>query len=206
MRASTLPAYGAGCGQLFFTTREAYAVAGGHAAIRGSLHDGIMLPRAYRRAGLMTDLFDATPLAACRMYRGAGEVWRGLAKNATEGMAAPRAIVPWTVLLLAGQVLPFALLVAVIVSGTRGPAATWTAGACSVAVVASYLVRLAAARRFGQSLLGAALHPVGVAVLLAVQWYALVRHLAGRAPSWRGRSYRPETRPAKSAAPGAGPA
>ena len=44
------------------------------------------------------------------MYRGASEVWRGLAKNATEGIATPGMIVPATVLLLGGQVLPFGLL------------------------------------------------------------------------------------------------
>jgi hypothetical protein len=41
------------------------------------------------------------------MYRSAGEVWSGLAKNATEGLATPGRIVPVTVLLLLGQVVPF---------------------------------------------------------------------------------------------------
>ena len=96
MRRSRHPAYGAGCGQLFLARREAYETAGGHAAIRATLHDGVKLPRAFRAAGLRTDLFDATDVASCRMYRNAGEVWRGLAKNATEGLAAPGKIVPAT--------------------------------------------------------------------------------------------------------------
>ncbi|MCC2662365.1 MAG: glycosyl transferase, group 2 family protein, partial [Geminicoccaceae bacterium] len=100
MRRSLQPALGAGCGQLICVRREAYERAGGHAAIRASLHDGLMLPRAFRRAGIMTDLFDATELASCRMYRGLAEVWRGFAKNATEGMARPAALPVWTVLLL----------------------------------------------------------------------------------------------------------
>lgn len=45
------------------------------------------------------------------MYRNAGEVWRWLGKNATEGLAAPGKIVPVTVLLLAGQVMPPVFLV-----------------------------------------------------------------------------------------------
>lgn len=63
MRASVDPAYGAGCGRLFAARRDAYETSGGHAALRGSRHDGMTLPRAFRRAGFSTDLFDATDLA-----------------------------------------------------------------------------------------------------------------------------------------------
>ena len=73
MRASTDPAYGAGCGQLFAARRDAYQASTGHAALRDSRHDGVKLPRAFRRAGFATDLFDATDLSTCRMYRNAGE-------------------------------------------------------------------------------------------------------------------------------------
>ena len=38
--------------------------------ISASLHDGVKLPRIFRRAGFFTDLFDATEIATCRMYRG----------------------------------------------------------------------------------------------------------------------------------------
>ena len=89
---------------------SAYDRSGGHAAIRATLHDGIKLPRAFRAPGFKTDLFDATDLAACRMYRTAGEVWLGLAKNAGEALAAPAMIVPMTPILLGGQVLPVILL------------------------------------------------------------------------------------------------
>jgi cellulose synthase/poly-beta-1,6-N-acetylglucosamine synthase-like glycosyltransferase len=178
MRRRRDASFGAGCGQLFVARRDAYAKAGGHAAIRASLHDGVKLPRAFRLAGLKTDLFDATDLATCRMYRSAGEVWRGLAKNATEGMASPGGILPWTILLGGGHVLPFVLLALGI-----EPAVAATACGFSLAP------RLAAAARFRQSFLGAVLHPIGVAVLLSIQWTAFLGRLAGRRPSWKGRSY-----------------
>ena len=89
MQRSGSTGLGAGCGQLFIARADAYAAAGGHAAIRASLHDGLMLPRAFRRAGFMTGLFDATSCATCRMYSNAAQVWEGLTKNATEGMAKP---------------------------------------------------------------------------------------------------------------------
>lgn len=178
MRRRPEPSFGAGCGQLFVAKRDAYLKAGGHAAIRASLHDGVKLPRAFRAAGSRTDLFDATDLATCRMYRSAGEVWRGLAKNATEGMASPGGIVPWTVLLAGGHVLPFVLL-------ALGIAPAVSAGACAL----SLAPRVAAAIRFRQSLLGAVMHPIGVVVLLSIQWTAFLGRLAGRRPSWKGRSY-----------------
>jgi Glycosyl transferase family 2 len=185
MRRSRHPAYGAGCGQLFLARREAYERAGGHTAIRGSLHDGVALPRAFRQAGLATDLFDATEVASCRMYRNAGEVWRGLGKNSTEGLGAPGTIVPVTLLLLAGQVMPSILLVLalcrivpaiVLIPAAIGSAAAW-------------LPRLAAVRRFRQPLDGALLHPLGIVVFLIVQWAALGRKLLGRPASWKGRFY-----------------
>jgi hypothetical protein len=183
MRLSRHPAFGAGCGQLFATRRDAYESVGGHAAIRSSLHDGIKLPRAYRRAGQMTGLCDATDLAVCRMYRCGRELWYGLAKNAREGLAHPKAIVPWTLILLGGQVLPYGLL-----AGTAWlePLPVALAG---LAAGSAYAMRLDMTWRFRQSWVGALLHPACVLVLLAIQWYATVRALAGRPVGWKGRCH-----------------
>lgn len=191
MRRSRHPAYGAGCGQLFFARREDYERAGGHAAIRASLHDGVQLPRAFRRAGLATDLFDATDVASCRMYRDAGEVWRGLGKNAVEGIASPGKLPPITLLLLAGQVLPPVLLLLAL-AGALPATVLWAAVPGTLAV---YLPRLVAAQRFCQPLDGALLHPVSILVFLAIQWQALGRHLLGRPAAWKGRSYGPAPAP-----------
>lgn len=185
MRQSRHPAYGSGCGQLFMARRAAYEKAGGHAAIQSSLHDGLTLPRAFRAAGFCTDLCDATTVATCRMYRSAREVWHGLAKNATEGMAAPRLIVPATVLLLGGQVLPVVLCGIGVASGLSPLA--W--GFAILGLLAAYAPRLQALRRFEQAWLGAVLHPLGVLVLLAIQWYAWGRVWRGRPATWKGRFY-----------------
>ena len=191
MRRSRDPAFAAGCGQLFVTRREAYDRAGGHSAIRGTLHDGLKLPRAYRLAGLKTDLSDATDLAVCRMYRSAGAVWNGLAKNAGEALAAPRLILPMTLLLLAGQVLPVVLVTAGLAQ-VLGPFEPFGWICALVALSASYYSRWAPAIRFRQSRIGALMHPMGVLVFLAIQWYAFARTLAGRPSAWKGRLYRTE--------------
>jgi glycosyltransferase involved in cell wall biosynthesis len=191
MRRTRHPAYGAGCGQLFLARREGYERAGGHTAIRTSLHDGIMLPRAFRRAGLTTDLFDATDVASCRMYRSAAEVWRGLSKNATEGLASPGKIVFFTALFLLGSVLPPVLLLLALASVLPEPALVPAA----VGTLAVYLPRLAAMRRFRQPLDGALLHPFAILVFLAIQWTALGRKLLGLPAGWKGRTYSPSPAP-----------
>ena len=171
---------GAGCGQLFIARREAYCAAGGHAAIRASLHDGLMLPRAFRKAGYLTLLFDANNFARCRMYTSLAPLWEGLCKNATEGMAKPAALPFWTILLAGGQVVPALLVVF---------APTWPAW---LALTAGIGTRLILAGRFQQPLSSALLQPVGLTGLLIVQWFSLIRALWGGRPTWRGRSYLPQ--------------
>ena len=190
-RIDPSPGLAAGCGQLFVTRRDAYARAGGHAAIRSSLHDGIKLPRAYRRAGLATDIFDASDIASCRMYARSVDVWKGLAKNATEGIGAPATIVPFTILLAGGQILPFALLAVGLAAGFVGWPA-WAAPAAVAAAALAYLPRVLAAVRFGQSATSVLVHPLGVAVLLAIQWASLVRRCLGLKTAWRGRTLDPQ--------------
>ena len=159
-----------------------------------------MLPRLFRRAGLRTDLFDATDLAVCRMYRGARQVWRGLAKNAHEGLAAPTALLPWTLVLGLGQVLPVPLLALLALGrwAQTGPAAASPPRArlrsarCSSPPspsAASSLPRLDTARRFAEPRSSALLHPLGVTLLLAIQWHAFLRRLLGAPARWKGRHY-----------------
>jgi glycosyltransferase involved in cell wall biosynthesis len=180
MRHFRWAAFGAGCGQWFMTTRSAYERVGGHGAVLASLHDGIMLPRAYRRAGFFTDLCDATLLATCRMYRSGWAVWFGLAKNAREGMAATGQIGFWSVVLLCGQVFPVLILAA---------RASSDLPLITAAVFMGILPRALAALRFRQSWLGVLLHPVAIGVLLALQWYALLLDVVGKPVGWKGRGH-----------------
>jgi hypothetical protein len=199
MRASTKVGYAAGCGQFFLANREAYFASEGHAAIRETRHDGLRLPQVFRRHGFRTDIVDLTECAEVRMYDSASAVWMGLAKNATEGLGAPARIVPLTIVLLLGQVLPliaatlwlaFCLSNQLIGVTFDDPLmAAIVSVLLALAVVASYLPRLLAVRRFKQPLLSALLHPVGVLLLLIVQWYALTKQFLGRPVAWRARAY-----------------
>ena len=190
-RQENSPGMAAGCGQLFITRRSDYARAGGHEAIRASLHDGVKLPRAYRRAGLRTDIFDATDIASCRMYERDADVWRGLSKNASEGIGSPATIVPFTILLAGGQILPVVLTAWGLATGWQGWP-RWTIPVAGVAAVLAFVPRLLDAVRFRQSLASALVHPLGVAMFLVIQWTALVRKLMGLKTSWRGRALAPQ--------------
>jgi hypothetical protein len=183
MRRSGNEAFAAGCGQLFVARREAYEKAGGHAAIRTTFHDGLQLPRAFRRSGFRTDLFDATRVATCRMYFSAREVIQGMAKNAHEGMAGRRAIWIWSTLLLGGFLLPPILLLAGM--GESHGTLWWRVAVAATLI--GLVTRLVLALRFRQSWLGALLHPIGVAILIAIQWYSWFLRRAGRGIAWKNR-------------------
>lgn len=179
-RHTRYAAFASGCGQLMMVRADDYRAVGGHGSIRESLHDGIRLPRLFRGHGRLTDVFDATDIAECRMYANARAVWLGLAKNATEGMAAPVTIFVFTALLAGGQLLPWALAA---VGGWNETIA--------LAAVLNYWPRILGAGRFRQSWLGVILHPIGILGLLAIQWYARVRAWTGRPAVWKTRSYAP---------------
>jgi hypothetical protein len=185
MRRTLEPSLGAGCGQIFIAEGDAYWKAGGHQAIRESRHDGLALPRAFRRAGLRTDLWDATQVASCRMYRNRHEVICGLLKNATEGLAAPRLIAPFTALLLLGQVMPWPLLIYTwLIDAPMGVRVLAAAAATS-----SLIPRVAAVRRFRQPLGPALLHCFGISILLGIEWLAFFRAVFRVPATWKGRSY-----------------
>jgi glycosyltransferase involved in cell wall biosynthesis len=186
MRNTTDPAFAAGCGQFILVCREDYFACGGHAEIKTTMHDGLLLPKLLRQHGYRTDLADLTDLATCRMYRNTRQVWQGLAKNATEGLAAPVRILPISVLLILGQIVPFLLAAWLWMVGGSSVAETVYV---LVAISGAWLPRFMAAYRFRQDWRGAWLHPFGVGTLLVVQWYALSRKVRGGTVRWKERSY-----------------
>lgn len=179
MRRNRMPALGAACGQMVAVKKEDYIRVGGHSAVRHRLHDATALAAHFRKEGHLTDLFDATPLADCRMYNNAAEVFSGFAKNATEGMAKPSILPLWTLLLLGANVLPWLVLG---LDGRASPLACW-------AVVFNILTYFLLGSRFQQSPDGILTRPLGVVCFLLVQWGALVGKWLGKKSEWKGRAY-----------------
>jgi hypothetical protein len=184
MRLSLQPGLAAGCGQLMLARREVYFEVDGHRAIQGSRHDGLKLPRAFREKGFLTDIFDATDIARCRMYHNRQEVVQGLLKNATEGIANPKLIGIFSVLLSGAAVLPFLFFIAALFL----KAAMTTKILLAMATFLSFVPRWLAAKQFKQSRIGVWLHPISVAWFLLLQWQALFLAIVGRRVTWRGRN------------------
>jgi glycosyltransferase involved in cell wall biosynthesis len=177
------PMFATACGQLIAVELKAYRDIGGHERIKHSVHDGVMLPRHFRAAGYRTDLVDITGISATRMYENGPQVFNGLMKNAHEGMATPVGLPVWTTLLLGGHVLPPAIALWAWASGIMGN----TLHLAIAAAVLPWLMRFIMAARFRLSWLGALLHPVGVAVLVGLQWVAFIRRRAGHTVRWKDR-------------------
>lgn len=190
MRKSKLPALGAGCGQMFLAGRDAYFACGGHSSIPASRHDGVKLPRAFRTAGLRTDLFDASDIAQVRMYRGFFEVTRGLLKNATEGMANSQLIAVFSVLLIGGSVLPIVSTVHALFYSwpLMDSARYWSTLLLGLATCVSFFPRYLIARRWHLSMMAVVLHPISVLYFVGLQWWAFCSAKLGAKPvRWRGR-------------------
>jgi hypothetical protein len=184
MRATTSPAASGACGQFILARRDAWLASGGHAAFRASMHDGIKMPRAFRRAGFRTDLFDGTDLVQCRMYRGFGQVWRGFAKNAYEGLGSPVLLLFVTLLHGCAVLLPWLTLALGLAGVAMAPWVPWVA---ALTIVAGFAQRIVLARRFAHAWASVALHPVGILMLTVIQWHSLWLHLTGRR-AWKGRT------------------
>ncbi|MFG0307238.1 MAG: glycosyltransferase family 2 protein [Phycisphaerales bacterium JB040] len=185
MRSTLEPATSAACGQFVLARADAYHASGGHARCRDSMHDGIRLPRLFRRAGFRTDLFDGTSLASVRMYRGPRETWNGFVKNTYEALGSPVLLAVFTVVHLLAQVAPWAILAHGVANAD--PAAAALAGACVLVHLAH---RTTLARRFRHPLLLVPLHPMAILALTANQWHSYALTLTGRRV-WRGRPFTP---------------
>ncbi len=191
MRATLDPAASAACGQFILVSRTAYRASGGHEGFRDSMHDGVKFPRAVRRAGLRTDLYDGTESVSCHMYRGFSQTWRGFAKNAFEGLGSLGLLIFITVWHVLGHLLPWVVITAAVAQMlTQSDASRerpQTALILALLAVASGLLyRVLLAARFRQSWLNVPLHPISIAMLTAVQWWSLWLDRTGRR-GWKGR-------------------
>jgi glycosyltransferase involved in cell wall biosynthesis len=164
-------------------------------AVREELVDDVALVRAAKQAGVRVLFVDGAALASCRMYRSAGEVWRGFSKNLYEGLGASAALLGWVVVVHLGVfVAPFvvsALALAAIPSLVTIPAEV--ALAAHIGVVVNVLLRVTLAIRFGHSWAGVLAHPLAILVLVAIALNSLRWWRMGRI-AWAGRTYAPRGR------------
>jgi len=175
---------GAANGQFLLFRRQAYEKIGGHASVSGHLVEDIALARKMRATGFRVLNRDGTnpnrpgALVRCRMYDNFRDLWDGFTKNlypAFDGRL--------------GAFVFFQLFQAVVFLGPFVLLPFFPADPIlwiEVAVILS--LRLAMAHRFRQSWLGALLHPLGQALVLAIAGNSWLQTIRRRLP-WRGRHY-----------------
>ncbi|PVZ08259.1 glycosyltransferase [Actinomycetospora cinnamomea] len=179
---SPRPSLSAANGQVLAVDATAYRAAGGHP--RDRVLDDIALLRALKAAGRRGVVADGTPVATCRMYRGADELREGYAKSLWAAFGSPGGAVGVLALLGLVHVVPAVAALA----GSRVGLVGYLAGVAS---------RALAARRTGSRVGDAVAHPVSVLAVAALTADSWRRRRAGTL-RWRGRPVEaaPESRPA----------
>lgn len=161
-------------GQAMAWTPAAYRAAGGHAAVRGEVLEDVRLAQRAKAAGVRLQLALGGPWVETRMYRGAGEVIDGFAKN---------------VLAAAGSA---PALIALVLLNLLAYSAAWPLAALdgrwSAVGVAGLALRALTAVTSGRGPWEAVLQPLAPLALLPIAARALRR---GGGYTWRGREYAP---------------
>lgn len=156
-------ALSAGNGQLMLFSRAAYAASGGHAAVRDEVLEDVRLGQRAKAAGVRVALALGGDLVATRMYRGAGEVIAGFAKNARAAAGGWGSLVALTALATVAYLAAWPL---------AGLEPRWLAIG-----LAGWALRGLADRKAGRSPLAAPLQSLAPLAMWAV---------LARAASWRG--------------------
>lgn len=172
-------------GQLLAARRAALLAAGGWAGVRAEVVDDMALARRVKASGGRVVFADGFRMARCRMYRDAGDLWRGFSKNLYEGVGG-RPVGLAVVFVLYGGIFvaPYVAL-AVALAGAGGGGLV---PAALLGVAANVALRVSLALRFRQPAEGVLLHPFAVLGLLGIALNSLRWSRRG-VIRWRGRSY-----------------
>jgi hypothetical protein len=74
-----------------------------------------------------------------------------------------------------------------VIGAVTAPESGWWRVALAATLI-GLVTRFVLAVRFRQSLVGALLHPIGVSILVAIQWYAWALRRTGRGIEWKDRA------------------
>jgi chlorobactene glucosyltransferase len=177
-------------GQCIFVRRAAYDDVGGHASVRTSVAEDLMLAQKFFAAGKRVVLMIGVDQVSTRMYASLREIIVGWRKNVFAGGldAVPFGRVGRTLFPLALLLPPLmalfpvtALLFAAF--GSSAPGVLLWATISTVATLAWWTVVYATV---GENPLYALCYPLGAAVLLYIFVTAIIR---GRRVTWKGRTY-----------------
>ncbi len=177
-------------GQCIFFERFSYDEIGGHASVRTSVGEDLMLAQTVFARGKKTVLMLGVNQLWTRMYTSLQELIEGWRKNV---FAAGLDSVPFGAV---GRVLfPLALLVppvmqllplVVLVLGTLGIVSGGLVVWATTATIATLVWWIVVYAQLGEPIAYAFAYPLGALVLLYIFTTAIIR---GRRVSWKGRTY-----------------
>jgi chlorobactene glucosyltransferase len=177
-------------GQCIFVRRAAYDAVGGHASVRTSVAEDLMLAQKFFAARKRVVLMLGVNQLSTRMYASLRDIIAGWRKNVFAGGldAVPfgrigRTLLPLALLLPpVMELLPvMVLLFSPFVPST--PAILWWSVITSVATLGWWIAVYIAIR---ENPLYAFAYPIGALVILYIFLTAVIR---GRRVSWKGRTY-----------------
>lgn len=177
-------------GQCLMVRRTAYDAIGGHAAVRHTVVDDLMLAQTMHAAGKRVRLVLGIDQLRTRMYTSLRELIAGWGKNAYAGGveampfgAAGRALFPFV--FLSAPLLALAPPL-VLLLGVTGIAATSLVPAAAVATLALLAWWTLVYAGMDEPVWYALLFPLGAMVLAYIFVAAMLR---GRRVAWKGRQY-----------------
>ena len=177
-------------GQCIFVRRSAYDAVGGHAIVRTSVAEDLMLAQKFFAAGKRVVLMIGVDQLSTRMYASLREIIAGWRKNVFAGGldAVPFGRIGRTLFPLALLLPPLmalfpvtALLLAAFGSSTPG-VLLWA----TISTVATLAWWTVVYTTVGESPLYALIYPLGALVVLYIFVTAIIR---GRRVTWKGRTY-----------------
>ena len=177
------------CGQFMLVHRQAYELAGGHAAVHGAICEDLELARRIKKVCGKVMLQDGKSLLSARMYTGWKSLWTGLSKNLVEMLGGHTATVITAALVL---LLSLASIMLPAVDGLR--CASGRAPDCIALVpalagtAAAAGLHIAGALYFRTPLWYGLMFPVGYTVGACLALDSLRRHWRGKIV-WKDRSY-----------------
>jgi len=174
-------------GQFLFFSTEGYRSIGGHEAVKSRIVEDVWLGIEVSRHKYRQLTVDLSSLVSCQMYREFGTMWDGITRwfYTVASLSIVSLVVMIAVVLLL-FLAPFLWMVYGLLLGQ--PALAWEVlVALQVGIV--FLARFLAGRRFSQPKTSIILHPIGVAFLLLVSFYASYQYLTGAGVKWKGRVY-----------------
>jgi len=176
------PRFLAANGQVLAVRRTAYDAVGGFEAVRNEVVDDMAFCRLIKKAKRRLVFADGHDMAECRMYTDANGVWEGFSKNLYEGIGG-------SVLGLLGMLalygLTFIAPYIAVAASFWWPTLFWPS---IIAVGLNLSIRVLLAIRHKHPIEGLLLHPVAVAVLMAIAINSWRWNRKG-AIRWSGRTY-----------------